>query len=116
VVYPVTAEYDVPLMISRGYSSETFLHETAEEINDERNDAVIYQLGDHDRDGVRAWQHIQKKLREFVDDDIGLTFERIAVTPEQITRLDLPTRPEAFAEFAVRRHLLGKDLQRVAAR
>ena len=25
VIYPVTAEYDVPLMISRGYRSETFL-------------------------------------------------------------------------------------------
>ena len=33
VVYPVTEEFDVPLMISRGYSSETFLHDTAEEIN-----------------------------------------------------------------------------------
>ena len=26
VIYPVTEEFDVPLMISRGYSSETFLH------------------------------------------------------------------------------------------
>lgn len=92
VVYPVTSKYDVPLMISRGYSSETFLWATAEDINDEGCPAVIYHLGDHDRDGVRAWNHIERKLREFVDDDIDLTFERIAVTPEQITELSLPTR------------------------
>src|SRR5262249_17551936 len=55
VIYPVTAEYDVPLMISRGYSSETFLYETAEDINAEGVPAVIYQLGDHDDDGVKAW-------------------------------------------------------------
>ena len=95
VVYPATAQYDVPLLISRGYSSETFLYQTAEEINaEDKSLAVIYQLGDHDRDGVRAWEAIQKRLREFVDDDIDLTFERIAVTPEQIDELDLPTRPD----------------------
>jgi len=94
VIYPTTAEYDVPLMISRGYSSETFLYRTAEDINDEGNPAVIYQLGDWDRDGVRAWNHVQHRLREFVYEDIDLTFERIAVTEQQITDLNLPTRPD----------------------
>jgi hypothetical protein len=93
VVYPVTAEYDVPLMISRGFGSETFLKETAEDINHEGCPAVIYQLGDHDPSGVAAWDDIQRKLRNFVDDDIELIFERIAVTPEQITTMVLPTRP-----------------------
>lgn len=94
VIFPVTAEYDVPLMISRGFSSETFLYETADDINCEGRPAVIYHLGDHDRDGVRAWEDIQRKMRRFVDDNIDLTFERVAVTPEQITALDLPTRPD----------------------
>src|SRR5262245_25112597 len=94
VVYPATAQYDVPLMISRGYSSETFLWETAQDINDEGKPAVIYQLGDHDRDGVQAWNAIARRLREFVDEDIDLTFERIAVTPAQIAEFDLPTRPD----------------------
>jgi hypothetical protein len=94
VILPVTADYDVPLLISRGFSSETFLYETAEDINAEDNPAVIYQLGDHDRDGVRAWKHIQAKLREFVDDSLDVQFERVAVTPRQITELRLPTRPD----------------------
>ena len=94
VVYPVTAQYDVPLMIARGYSSETFLQQTAEEITEHGKTAAIYQLGDHDRDGVRAWQAIQKRLRAFVPDDIELKFDHIAVTPEQITEYKLPTRPD----------------------
>jgi hypothetical protein len=94
VIFPVTAEFDVPLMIARGYSSETFLKETAEEIILDGKPAVVYQLGDHDRDGVRAWRAIQKRLRAFVPDSIDLTFERIAVNPEQITEYNLPTRPD----------------------
>jgi hypothetical protein len=94
VVWPVTADFDVPLMIARGYSSETFLHETATDITAEGKDAVIYQLGDHDRDGVRAWEAIQKRLRAFVPDNIQLKFERIAVTPAQIVEYELPTRPD----------------------
>ena len=70
VISPVTTKYDVPLMISRGYSSETFLWETAEDINDEGCPAVIYQLGDHDPTVVGHGIDIQRKLREFVDDDI----------------------------------------------
>jgi hypothetical protein len=93
VVWPITDEYDVPLMISRGFSSETFLYETAEDITNEGNPAVIYQIGDHDPSGVAAWEDIQRKLTRFVDNSVGLEFERIAVTPEQIVELDLPTRP-----------------------
>jgi hypothetical protein len=93
VAYPATAKYGVPLMISRGFSSETFLYETAEDINKEGNPAVVYQLGDHDPSGVAAWEDIQHKLLQFVDHSVDLTFERIAVTPEQVIDLDLPTRP-----------------------
>jgi hypothetical protein len=94
VIYPVTAEYAVPLLISRGYSSETFLYETAEEVSAEGKPAVIYQLGDHDRDGVRAWRAIQNRLRAFISPGIDLEFQRLAVTPEQIREFDLPTRPD----------------------
>jgi hypothetical protein len=59
---------------------------------------VIYQLGDHDPSGVAAWDDIQHKLRDFVYDDIELIFERIAVTPEQIITMRLPTRPTKLSD------------------
>ncbi len=94
VVYPVTHSWDVPLLIARGYSSDTFIHATAAEINASgKRHAFIYQLGDHDPSGVGAWDDVRTKLRNFVTPAIEMTFERLAVTPEQIDTLSLPTRP-----------------------
>ncbi len=95
VVYPVTAEYDVELCITRGYSSETLTHSIASTVN--ANSALgkttfVYQLGDHDPSGVDAWRSFGLRVREFVP-HASVQFERIAVTPEQIVLLALPTRP-----------------------
>jgi hypothetical protein len=92
IILEVTDLWDVPLMIARGFSSETFIWKSAQTIN-AVGTAVIYNLGDHDRSGVLAWNHVQRKLREFVDPDIEIIFQRLAVTPEQIDQHSLPTRP-----------------------
>lgn len=95
VVYPVTAEYDVELCITRGYSSETFTQSVAATIAD--SDAAgkrtfVYQLGDHDPSGVDGWRSFGSRVREFLP-GAEVEFARIAVTPEQIEQLELPTRP-----------------------
>src|SRR5215472_8833146 len=92
VVYPVTSMYDVPLMVARGYASLSFLHSAAEAINDLDVPVYIYHLGDFDPSGVNAGEKIEETLRELAP-DADITFERIAVTPEQIADWDLPTRP-----------------------
>ena len=53
VIYPVTSEYDVPLMVARGYASLSFLSTAADYINDLDKPAYIYHLGDYDPSGVR---------------------------------------------------------------
>lgn len=92
VVYPITAEFDVPLMVARGFASESFLWETAQAIIADGKPAVIYQLGDHDPSGVSAWEHTRRRLAEFAP-DVDFQFERLAITPEQIDEFGLPTRP-----------------------
>jgi hypothetical protein len=92
VVYPVTSMYDVPLMVARGYASLSFLYSAAEAINELDVPAYIYHLGDFDPSGVNAGEKIEETLRELAP-DVDITFERIAVTPEQIAEWDLPTRP-----------------------
>lgn len=92
IVSPITSSFDVPLLIARGFASETFLWSTANTIRSKGKPAVIYQLGDHDPSGVAAWEHVQIKLREFAP-QVEFTFHRLAVTEEQIVELDLPTRP-----------------------
>jgi hypothetical protein len=92
IISPVTSEWDVPLMIARGFASETFLWSTGNTINSIAKPTTIYQLGDHDPSGVAAWEHTQARLREFCP-YVPIDFVRLAVTPSQIEELRLPTRP-----------------------
>jgi hypothetical protein len=92
VVWPVTSEYDVPLMVARGYASLSFLHTAAEYIDELNVPTFIYHLGDFDPSGVNAGEKIEETLREMAP-AAEIHFERVAVTPEQIARWDLPTRP-----------------------
>ena len=92
VIYPVTSMYDVPLMVARGYASLSFLYSAAEYINTLTVPVYIYHLGDYDPSGVNAGEKIEETLRELAP-NADIVFERIAVTPGQISYLDLPTRP-----------------------
>jgi hypothetical protein len=49
IVSPITSKWDVPLMIARGFASESFLWSTATTIRNQDKPTVVYQLGDHDR-------------------------------------------------------------------
>jgi hypothetical protein len=51
VIMPVTSEYDVPLMVSRGYASETFAYSAIESRENSTQDYYVYYLGDFDRSG-----------------------------------------------------------------
>lgn len=92
VLYDVTAEWDVPLMVTRGYPSITYLHEAAEAISDCQKPAYIYYFGDHDPSGLDIPRKVEAGLREFAP-DAEIHFQRVAVLPEQIVELRLPTRP-----------------------
>jgi hypothetical protein len=92
VILPVTAAWDVPLMVARGYASLTFLHEAATYMATLDVPTYVYQLGDYDPSGVDAARNIDERLREMAP-DAEIYFERLAVMPEQIRDLKLPTRP-----------------------
>lgn len=108
VIYPVTSEFDVPLMVSRGYASLSFLYEAATDIAADGRPAHIYHLGDFDPSGVDAANKIEATLREFAP-RADISFARLAVLPEQIYALNLPTRPtkrsdsraKGFGDFSV---------------
>ena len=92
VLYPITSEWDVPLMVTRGYPSLSFLYEAAEQIGETDKRTFIYYLGDHDPSGVNIPKIVERDLRELAP-DADITFERLAVNPEQIRQLNLQTRP-----------------------
>jgi hypothetical protein len=101
VLMEETNPWDVPLMVARGFSSETYLYEAAETIKAIGKPAYIYQFGDHDPSGVAAAHQIERSLRRFAP-DIEIHFERVAVTPEQIALWNLPTRPTKTTDSRAR--------------
>ena len=91
-LYDVTAEFDVPLMVVKGFSSLTFLHSAAEDIADAGKPTHIYYLGDYDPSGISIAATVESTLREFAG-GAEIHFDRIAVTEAQIVAYKLPTRP-----------------------
>jgi hypothetical protein len=101
VVQPITAKYDVPLMVARGFSSLSFLHSAAEDINALEVPVYIYHLGDHDPSGVCAGQKIEQTLREFAP-RAQIHFTRLAVLPGQVADWSLPSRPTKTSDSRAR--------------
>jgi hypothetical protein len=87
-----TAKWVVPLMVSRGFSSETFLYEAAETIKAQNKPAFLYYFGDYDPSGLLIDRTIANRLRGFAP-AADIHFERVAVTESQIQEWKLPTRP-----------------------
>lgn len=96
VVVDVTAAWDVPLMVSRGQSSVTFLHsaaKAAERAYDATGaDTYVYALYDFDAGGQRAADAVERELPAHAP-GVPIHFERLAVTSQQISQWSLPSRP-----------------------
>jgi len=92
VVYQETDPWDVPLMVTRGYPSLSYLYEAAEAIGECGKPAYLYYFGDWDPSGVDITRSVERGIREFAP-NAQIVFERIAITPQQIGELRLPTRP-----------------------
>ena len=92
VLYHETQSWDVPLMVTRGYPSLTYLYEAADAISDQGKPSYIYYFGDYDPSGVDITRAVEEGLREFAP-EAEIYFERVAVTRQQIADWQLPTRP-----------------------
>jgi len=89
IMSDVTYEFDVPLLVPKGYSSLSYLASCAEHLLQIDKPKYIYHFGDYDPSGVGAASNIEKTLRGF---GLSVQFKRVAVTPEQIEEYNLPTR------------------------
>jgi hypothetical protein len=95
IVQTAAFRWNVTLLVSRGTSSATFLHEAAQEAFawwDEGVKTIVYALYDFDAAGERAARAIRRGFGEHAP-GIPITFERLAVTEAQIEEWNLPTRP-----------------------
>lgn len=111
VMYPITAQWDVPLMVTRGYPSFTYLAQAAEAILHQvgaHKRPHLYYFGDHDPSGVDIPRHVESEINRIIARRLAhpgvseesilcdakfFDFTRVAVNPDQIVDLDLQTRP-----------------------
>ena len=92
VISRATKAWDVPLMVVRGYSSLTYLHSCAEDIESYKKPAYLYYFGDYDPSGRNIPEVVEREIRGFAP-SAEVYFERVAVTEEQIIKWNFPTNP-----------------------
>ena len=108
VLYDVTQDYDVPLMVTRGYPSLSYLRSAAEAMVATGKPVTIYYFGDYDPSGADISRNVEERLQEFMREVArewtlnnegervfapSLHFHRVAVNEWQIDDWNLPTRP-----------------------
>jgi hypothetical protein len=104
IVSEVTGRWDVPLMVSRGMSSATFIYEAAQEAfrawHFGHMKTIVLALYDHDAAGARCIRTIESGLIEF--SDLGSVswpeVRHLAVTADQIEAWNLPARPAKLSD------------------
>jgi hypothetical protein len=100
-VHEAAGEYDVPVI--PGGTSLSQIHESAVCIRRAWRDgkkSYIYQFGDYDATGLVTAHSSEKRLIQICA-KLGCPppiFERIALTPAQIKKYNLPTRPSKTFE------------------
>jgi hypothetical protein len=90
LVDTVCNTYGLRLYVARGFSSETYLYEAAEEIKADGRETFIYLFSDFDPSGISLAETIQTKLEEFVS-NVPIRVKRLALSREQVVDWNLPT-------------------------
>ncbi|MBT8389647.1 MAG: hypothetical protein KJP13_08370, partial [Altererythrobacter sp.] len=104
VLMPVTEEFDVPLMPTGGYTSETFAHGAVERLCGSGRTLIVYSLYDFDRSGHDATASLKEKVERFgAEFGVPVQFEVLGLTEQQVIELELPTRPAKNKSAADRR-------------
>lgn len=94
VIYPVTAEYDVPLMPTGGYTSETFAYGAVADLSGTGRKLVVHSLYDFDRSGRDATASLREKVERFGRElRVRVEFNVLGLSEAQVIALGLPTRP-----------------------
>ncbi|MBK5567238.1 hypothetical protein [Ensifer sp. SSB1] len=106
----MASPYGATVRSAGGFDSVTAKHELARSIAFESRPTVILHLGDFDPSGEHIFQNLEADVSAFIEgmgeDTDKAIFRRVAVTPEQIRGLGLPTAP---AKSTDRRSFAGLD-------
>jgi len=90
VLRPIADQYHVPMMVNRGYSSQSAMYEASKRyLNQEKNLALLY-LGDFDPSGEDMVRDIADRMEMF---GIDIVVRKIALTLAQVKKYNPPPNP-----------------------
>jgi hypothetical protein len=90
----VAEPYGLSVISSGGFESVTEKHRLASELADDPRPTEVLHIGDHDPSGTHLFYALAEDVQAFATALGGtVKFTRLAVTPEQIRDLRLPTAP-----------------------
>ena len=98
VLKRVTEHYHINLMVNRGYSSCTAMHDAYKRLqykSSKGKNCVILYLGDHDASGLDMIRDIDDRLREF---GVPVEVVPIGLTMEQIEQFHPPPNPAKITD------------------
>jgi len=86
ILYRVSSYYHIYLVINRGYSSCTAMHDAHQRFESNDKNVILY-MGDHDPSGLDMVRDIQERLDEFGS---NVEVVPVALTTAQIQQYDPP--------------------------
>jgi len=93
VLKKITEKYHINLMVNRGYSSCTAMHDSFKRLKEEEikgKQTYILYLGDHDPSGLDMIRDIKDRLEEF---GVNPEVRQIGLTMDQIRNFNPPPNP-----------------------
>ena len=104
VLSRVTRKYHVPILVCRGYSSASAMHDSYQRFKSayERDqNVVILYVGDFDPSGEDMVRDIEDRVLEFADGEgvpIDFKIDKIALTMKQIRQYKPPPNPAKVSD------------------
>lgn len=83
--WPAVDEWGLPLFVTRGFASETFLWNSAQQW---WGNVVVLYIGDYDPHGVLIEEVARERMQAF--SGASVEWERIAITADQVAEYNLP--------------------------
>lgn len=92
LIQPITWAHAVPMMVSRGFSSETVCQSLAHDTIRSGKPRVILSLNDYDPSGSIMLSDILRRTKHYAPNATFITHQ-VALTRDQVDEFALPTRP-----------------------
>lgn len=105
VLQPITERYHVNLMVNRGYSSSSAMHDASIRFKREEEkgkSTYILYLGDHDPSGMDMVRDIQERMKIFGSE---VEVKRIALNMDQIQQFNPPPNPAKITDPRAKKYI-----------